>query len=565
VNKSSNGRRWNDATRSVCAAAYESWGFSKDVLFAVFAGRRRIIARDPGLDLPLIVQHCRVAWRRWLGLHSLLVLLPVAGGLLWPVRWVPVWFQAGCRIALIYLAAWALHRWRVREPLLPVRNAHKPAGLVVGLLALGSGPPMSMAVIVATLLVGFLLITGFRALNRGWIFRRRLAPGSPEQVWSPAKTPERVRRLEVEHHPEANIVAFPWGELYFPFPEASSLDDGTRSYRRALATGNRRAGSLHRGLGSRYARAGYTMVDLSRAQDDDELIKPFEVDELNDRIRNEVNARQKPKGLDAVDRLYVGLNRLGHDHRFTDPDTGLPMTQATYLEMVEVMRNPEPDTRHHLVIEAADPNWQGLLAFLMFVRLDKSDDLLLIETAQFELLPPKEEFNRLGRLRSSHADARGPWLIWQALQDTPEWLLLAPWRIAQALDLALRHAWGWWRDHRSARPEGRIRDQEPFVLRELISRTELNIHNEAADYQQHRQALERTILQTIISFLKEHNINPEDLEKARANVFNNYGTNFQNNQSVDISGPVAGGPNSSINVNPDEPPPDQPGQPPQGA
>ncbi|MFB7368679.1 hypothetical protein ACFC0D_02355 [Streptomyces sp. NPDC056222] len=330
------------------------------------------------------------------------------------------------------------------------------------------------------------------------------------------------------------------------------------------------------GSGVRISETVWPGIEVGRPAKDDQgaalPMTPFDAVELHACLIERLADVSGIEELRARNRLYV-QGHQAHDlgaELLPDPlrrprtriDPGL--VEAGITEKERVMRT-------YLALDVVGAG--GAYVVTMFVRARLSRSLLSWEVSAYVLPPLHALFDQVANLPRGRVEE-----VWRLIGITLSqlWKLLsrAPVRLLRRVKQRVRNAWRlWWDRQRILHRKGHFDYGTVGSVRSWAADLERLDYLQRMDVLDTFQRLEQGVLLTTEQFLREHNVDTSDFERAQTlithhsytfkgavvgqNVFGNYGSNI-------ASGPVSGtangiGPAAGVGVGPMPTPAPRPG------
>jgi hypothetical protein len=186
--------------------------------------------------------------------------------------------------------------------------------------------------------------------------------------------------------------------------------------------------------------------------------------------------------------------------------------------MRQFLKAPTERIRHYLCVQVID--WQGELVLSIFLRFTRVGGNLFTEASYFLLPPLREKYRKIDNLRPAPDMGAATRLLLQAAVSAPFLLVLSPFLVGGRL---LSGPLRWYR-RRSIRR--RIKTRPLF---DYGAETSIRQQGMSPDYRRYFQKLDREmyskivekrILDSIIEFLDEHNIDTSDLKDRQTSILN---------------------------------------------
>ncbi|MBL1103568.1 hypothetical protein JK361_02940 [Streptomyces sp. 5-8] len=253
-------------------------------------------------------------------------------------------------------------------------------------------------------------------------------------------------------------------------------------------------------------------------------VVPFTVHELYAHVSARVAALRLP-GMDIGDVLLVnGADLLlGIDDR-TRAEVlrnlaGPPGAQVSDALLRDLRKDSSGRARPYLAIRVT--GWSGELVSTLFLRcaLLSDNDTAFIEGSNCLLTPVPERYRTVDRQLDSPTFRQWCGLITEAAVCTPVQLVCAPFAILGDLCGTLGR-------HRAQRRQDRA-----IRLRSFNYGAEFSLREEASDWTFHRyfqsldrelyvKTIEHRVLDALVQFLEDHNIDTSDLIQRQTSIYN---------------------------------------------
>jgi hypothetical protein len=274
-------------------------------------------------------------------------------------------------------------------------------------------------------------------------------------------------------------------------------------------------------VGSGFDLGGWSFavnLEQGRRGFDENAPDPFALNDLYEALRRGFR-RLDIEGLGVTDRLYVDGRSIRDDRRFLPHILSRPLMQVP-PEIIALFRDhPGKTARHYLCLEIAD--WSGELILSTFVRLQKSDSKLFIETSNFLLPPLKKRYYELDKRISTQIVSKTfGWLVQSAIMG-PILVLVAPfttlanlWRPVGRLMARpqLRHEV----KHNPLHNYGALKS-----IRELGTENAWRVYFQKLDEEMHSKVVQQQLLDCLIAFLDEHGIDTSEIKDRGTHILNN--------------------------------------------
>jgi hypothetical protein len=241
--------------------------------------------------------------------------------------------------------------------------------------------------------------------------------------------------------------------------------------------------------------------------------KPFEAREMYDAIAKCI-ARLGIPGLSIEDRIFVSGSDIRDDRVLLPDIAARPVADVGPETMEGFIRTPTHRARHYRCFRVVD--WRGELVVTLFLRFAVGNGRLFAELSRFVLPPLRPEFRRIDALahESSLRQAftlaqRSFWLTFPLGVRS----LLTPVRPLL-------------RVQRRAKSERQVRRDYFFDYgsrRSALDRarsTQYTRYFQKLDKEMYVKLFDRTLLDAIVEFLDEHDVETSELAERRETIIN---------------------------------------------
>lgn len=292
----------------------------------------------------------------------------------------------------------------------------------------------------------------------------------------------------------------------------------------AAATGNV---TVYRGYnpfsGHGWPRAGWSLaLDTTKPKDPKAPIVPFTAVELNTRLGAELSRLDIPD-LTVGNRLLVNGSDVHTDQRFVPDPYGAPVAWTDQATMSRLMTHPEDRARPYLTVEVIC--WDGELVWSAFVRLVVNDTSLFVET-NYTMLPPfRPDFYTIDDLLTRPTAGQIARLALRSGTRLPRALL----ECVPGVSSHLLVGWRCWRKDRWQQRQ--IRELSRFHHGALFSPREDTANGDSNGIAYHRyfqsldeqmvmKIVDKRIFNTLIDFLSDKNVDPDELKRRSEHIIN---------------------------------------------
>ena len=447
----------SETTRLLCAAAYLDRQFRDLVIKFCVDDRHHALGACFGLDMTTVVQHCRHA-KRIIGMRSLYLLIPLVLAVI-----------AGLNLFGSY-----------------------QSGLVAE-----SGKAVAFLVILY--LICFAICLYFQSRARS-IVMQNFTRGKfdPDAFLQKDNTPvEYLQAAET-----GNTVVY---SGFSPFV-GSGENMGAWSF--ALDLRKRASGD---GLTSKNEHRQSSGLSAGELQE-------ITLEALYTRVARDITEL----GLDRVtlqDKLYVHGRDIRDDKRFLSDPLGRPR----YRQEEQTVRNAmfgaqEKQVRHYRCVRVVD--WSGELVLSIFLRFSKLGHNLFVEASYFLLTPVAERFRAVDAMSPYFNLGRFIKSIVATAVTTPFVTLWAPFELLGRI-YGRFHRWSANREEDTLIRENPTFDYgAAFSFRQWASANEYRRYFQRLDKEMYLKILEKNILDSILTFLEEHDVDVSELKQRQNTILN---------------------------------------------
>jgi hypothetical protein len=245
---------------------------------------------------------------------------------------------------------------------------------------------------------------------------------------------------------------------------------------------------------------------------------PFEVEELHDEVVSSLRALNMDQMV-LEDRLYVNGQDIRDDRRFLPDPFTRPGAWTDPAVLHQFLRSPTQRIRHYTCIQVID--WQGELVLSIFFRCTKAGGNLFVEASYFLLPPLHEKYHKVDNLRATPDFAGAAELALKATIGTVPVLLLAPVHVLVQLMSRLTR----WLDRLSMRRTIKANPSFDYGATTSIRQSGMSPNYrryfQRLDREMYVKVVEQRLLDAIIQFLDEHDVDVSDLVDRQTTILNN--------------------------------------------
>ena len=213
------------------------------------------------------------------------------------------------------------------------------------------------------------------------------------------------------------------------------------------------------------------------------------------------------------DRIFVHGSDVTGDSRLLPDPTERPRAIADPSLIDSYVDAASNSVRHYKHFRLVA--WDGELILSLFIRVTKPGRDLFVEANYFLLTPVRESFRKLDKINPHRIWKRVATTAFEALALTAVWPLSA---------LQLLETVGKWRERREIR--ARIREDATFdrgavsSIREMYASNEYHRYFQKLDKEMYYKVLDKHVLDAIVEFLNERNIDTSDLRQRQQYIMN---------------------------------------------
>lgn len=483
--------RYNETTRYLCAATYLDAQFRETVLKEIDTGEHRAIGESYGVDRETVVWHALAARRRELGRDIVLAILLLVALL--------AFFNSAQVFLLALLAAWitvGVALWTVKFSVIaPYLQRGK-----FGVPAQATRP----------------LPTGATPVPVGWPTPGGIPPQGAQAPYAPPPGQP------------PSYPPYPPQPTAYPVPAQQPAPVATRTQPQLQPQGATAPANVvvYSGyspfIGAGFAIGGWSLalnVQKGREHLGQRLTPiPFRLTELYSEVTRRLG-ELRVNGMTVETKLHVNGTAIRDDRRFLADPLSRPYVTVAPTLLETYAEHPTDDVRHYVRVRVVA--WQGELVFSLFLRFVKLGEKLFIETSYFVLPPVNERYRSIDELTTYPTFREMRAIVGTALRQTLPLLVAAPGRVVQAM---LR-PWSRSRQHRDILRS--IRELPTFdygaarSLREIAASSQYRQYFQKLDKDMYVKVIELHLLESLIAFLDEHNIDTTEFNEQRQTILNN--------------------------------------------
>jgi hypothetical protein len=564
-----------NATRYLCAAAYQRSWFANSVIGELLSSHRAV-APSVGVDLGPIIRHSLRARNLQLTRDIVLAFLLLAGLYLAPLQTVFILFLAFF-VGFLPSVDWA--RKSLGAKIVAVVAALGVAFLFVNFLAIlaiasvvgvlerlaqhqlgtaGQGLPTTTTTGAPSLIstLGVVLLIAMLATQVTYIYVRNrtlsdeLGPEARPRPPRPrgAQTETRIAQVEAAQH----------GNLFLYRGENPFIGTGKNPF---IA-------------GKDWGRAWSIAIELERSDSGGEMpwgpsrhqgYAPIDPVELHQVIRDRL-VKLKDDKLPPNERLsaltvedhIVGMGAHRWDSPLIDPVQNVPYSQASPEAVAALIRHPQAGLRYYQRFSVCDEGqavwsgreqviggWDQHIAASAFVYVAVEGRMFYLEFVAAVMPPVQPAWRAVDRLPKISAGSFAARVVLDALRLIFQDLIYAPFRAIRALRLM-------WQQRRSYQDEAEEAKEYVYgdvgariSVRETGASGELGTYIQRLDAEKYTKLAERLITDTVLDYLAASGVDTSAYAASATTVIN---SGVMIGGAASVTGPVAAGLGSRAQV-----------------
>lgn len=224
-------------------------------------------------------------------------------------------------------------------------------------------------------------------------------------------------------------------------------------------------------------------------------------------------------GLITEDKLFVNGKDIRDDRRFL-PDPLLSPESTVSPELIsEFIDMPTHTVRHYMCVRISD--WKGEMVLSVFLRLAKNGGSFFAEANYLLLTPLAENYRKADSMRPSPGFGDAIWMIGVSLLKS-----VLIWHFSVVI-LFFKVSRVFFRWSENINRERLVAEDPTFdygasgSVRHYVSSSEYRRYFQKLDKEMYVKTIERLILDRIIQFLDEKNIDTSELKDRQATILNN--------------------------------------------
>ncbi len=264
------------------------------------------------------------------------------------------------------------------------------------------------------------------------------------------------------------------------------------------------------------------VVDIDRGiKSFDKTLKPekFEVEELYEIISKNILSLNIPN-LTIEDKILVNGKKIRNDRFFLPKINKYPINKISDVDFEMVSKNENTDIRRYKLIEVTA--WEGDLVFSNFIRFQKNDTSLFIESNSFLLPPIADTFREIENLRNLSGFRETLfWIIGNVLK-TFFMLPFSIFKVFSYFQSSLSDSLGF----EKAEIEKQVIRSNNYnygaetSIRESVAQKYYLQHFQKLDKEMHQKTIEKRIFNCLGDFLESKGIDTSDFKDRETSILN---------------------------------------------
>jgi len=224
-------------------------------------------------------------------------------------------------------------------------------------------------------------------------------------------------------------------------------------------------------------------------------------------------------GLLVSDRLFVDGRSIREDRRFLPRILSRPVTNVDPEVINSFQAHPGKTVRHYLCLEIWD--WNGELVLSNFIRLQKSNSKLFVESSSFLLPPSKRQYYDLDKYAPTRMVRKTlQWFVQSAILG-PLLMPFAVWMtwktLSRPMSLMFEH-----RSHLREVMENPLHNYRAVQrIRELGTVNSWPVDFQKLDKEMHSKVIQQQMLDVLVSFLDHHGVDTSEITDRGNHILNN--------------------------------------------
>ncbi len=245
--------------------------------------------------------------------------------------------------------------------------------------------------------------------------------------------------------------------------------------------------------------------------------KPFEINELYEHVEQDIKQLQLQR-VSIEDRIYVNGQDIRNDRRFLETPLSKPRVSVDPQILKSAVEQSSQQVRHYRCIRIVD--WSGELVLSIFLRFSKLSHNLFVEANYFVLGPLYERYRAVDSIPAHLSLKKWLELLVKSAVASPFLLILSPFIILGRLLQGVAR-WSERRQERKNILENPAFDYGAgFSIRQWTSSGFYRRYFQKLDKEMYLKTLEKNILDSIVTFLEQRNIDVSEVKQRQTTILN---------------------------------------------
>jgi hypothetical protein len=275
-------------------------------------------------------------------------------------------------------------------------------------------------------------------------------------------------------------------------------------------------------VGAGYEIGGWSFVIRLDSQRQDVGLRLEPISFKNSELYAYIRSRLKELGLKELqikDKLYVNGQDVREDVRFI-PDPMVPPVRKVHHSIVDAFENdPSQTVRHYMGIHLIQ--WKGEVVVSCFLRISQQGYHLFVEASYFLLPPVRDDFYSVDGLPPAVSAKEVVGFAVASMISGPFLCAIAPFAIWAKVNEP------WRRSAARKETEQMIKDNYSFdygsrsTIRSIATSKNYRRYFQKLDKEMAVKLVERCVLDSLVDFLDEKNVDTSDIKERTSVILNN--------------------------------------------
>ena len=245
---------------------------------------------------------------------------------------------------------------------------------------------------------------------------------------------------------------------------------------------------------------------------------PVSVEDLYARISRDLAGLQLER-VSVEDKLYVNGRDIRDDQRFLKDPLARIQNRVGADVIEAAMLRSEERLRYYRCVRVVD--WSGELVLSIFLRLSKLSHNLFVEASYFLLTPVADKYRQVDSMPATLTLRRFLWMVVKTGFVSPFLMVFSP-LILLARAQSRLTLWSQRREEQKQILDNPSYDYgADFSLRDWASSNEYRRYFQKLDKEMYFKVLEKNILDSILTFLEERNVDVSEFKQRQTTILNN--------------------------------------------